>query len=99
MISVQSSGSMFSAKAVEPTTSANRHVTIFRSPARWAARIFSTSGAGVLAARRVWRASSLGVVAATGWPQLAQKRAPGDSSDWQLAQRAARAWPQLIQNL
>ena len=43
------------AKAVEPTTSAKRQVTILRSPARWAARIFSTSGAGVFAARRVWR--------------------------------------------
>jgi hypothetical protein len=39
------------------------------------------------------------VVAATGWPQLAQKRAPAGSSDWQLAQRAARLCPQLMQNL
>jgi hypothetical protein len=39
------------------------------------------------------------VGAETGWPQLAQKRAPGGSSDWQFGQRATSAVPQLMQNL
>src|SRR3990170_1771334 len=78
IIAVQSSGSIRSASAVEPTTSANTAVTGLRSPVSLAARIFSMSGDGAAADKRAWRASSVSVGSPRASPQLAQKRAsPG----------------------
>src|SRR5579859_5620307 len=100
MIAVQSSASICSAREVEPTTSAKSAVTTLRSPARRAARIFAASGAGAAAARRVRRASSVGVLPTlTAWPQLIQNRAPAGNSVLQLLQRCTRGVPQLRQNL
>src|SRR6188472_3627510 len=56
-MTVQSSGSIVSARAVEPTTSENSAVTGLRSPVSLAARIMSMSGAGALLVRPAWTTS------------------------------------------
>src|SRR5262245_11468823 len=77
IIAVQSSGSICSARVVEPTTSAKRAVTGLRSPVRRAVRILVIRGAGAAAATRVWVAASAVVASVSGLPQLAQNFASG----------------------
>jgi hypothetical protein len=54
---IHSSGSIVSASAVEPTTSANSAVTGFRSPVTGAARSFSRRGGGAADVSRRSRSS------------------------------------------
>src|SRR5919109_178623 len=58
MIAAQSSGSIRSARLVEPTTSAKSAVTGLRSPLTRAARSLAATGGGAAAVRRAWRSTS-----------------------------------------
>src|SRR5689334_8479811 len=97
MMEAQSSASICSASAVEPTTSAKSAVTTFRSLLTSAAWIFLTRAEGTAVFIRTSRISSVEVVTWTGWPQLVQNRSPGDMGAPQLEQ-ARSEFPQLRQN-
>src|SRR5687767_2779035 len=87
MIVVQSSGSMRSRIAVEPTTSANSAVTGLRSPVSFASRIFSMSGAGAADERRLRSSSSAGSAGLIALPQFEQKRASAGTDASQFGQK------------
>jgi hypothetical protein len=86
IIAVQSSGSICSARLVEPTTSAKRAVTGFRSPVRRAVRILVIRGTGAAAATREWIAASSLVASVRARPQLAQNLASGATAASQRGQ-------------
>src|SRR3989337_2455333 len=104
-ISRQSSGSIDSANAVDPTMSANKAVTRFRSPSILSrpARILSAIVEGA-ARRRASRFPLRGtwVVGAAPalWsnPQWRQKRDPAETACPQLGHARSNGWPQFSQN-